>query len=139
MTYYVDANYWVYWFDKRLPEHKHVVKTMRRAIREGIILNIITVIEIAHYFRHLPKQDFKEKMEKILGLSTLTLVDLNPEILKLALDFLTKYAEIGIGGRDSVILATLKTKNVKRIITHDKVFKKVREIEVLDSIPSKFH
>lgn len=37
---YVDTNYWIYWFDKRLPEHRDVLKTMRKATREGIIRTI---------------------------------------------------------------------------------------------------
>ena len=136
MTYYVDANYWIYWFDKRFPEHKHVTKIMRKATREGIVLNTITVIEIAHYFRHMPKHEFKERMEKILGLSTLTLAELDLEILKTALDILAEYANMDIGGRDSVILATMKNKSIKKILTHDKIFKKIRGIEVVDTIPS---
>ncbi|RLI32652.1 hypothetical protein DRO51_01290 [Candidatus Bathyarchaeota archaeon] len=136
MTYYVDANYWIYWFDKRFPEHKHVLKIMRKAIREGIVLNTITVVEIAHYFRHMPKREFKERMERILGLSTLTLAELDLEILKTALDILAEYANMGIGGRDSIILATMKNKSIKKILTHDKTFKKIRGIEVVDTIPS---
>jgi predicted nucleic acid-binding protein len=46
-----------------------------------------------------------------------------------------KYAKIGIGGRDSVILATMKATNTKRIATHDEVFKKIENLEVIDPIP----
>ncbi len=35
---YVDADYWIYWFDQCLPEHRYVIKPVRTAVREGIIL-----------------------------------------------------------------------------------------------------
>jgi predicted nucleic acid-binding protein len=46
-----------------------------------------------------------------------------------------KYTKIGIGGRDSVILATMKATSTKRIATHDEVFKKIENLEVIDPIP----
>jgi len=50
------------------------------------------------------------------------------------LEFLARYAHLGIGGRDSVILATMQITKVKRILTHDQAFKDVREIRVIDPI-----
>jgi len=131
---YVDTNYWIYWFDQRLPEHTRVVETVREAVRDGVILNMVTVMEIAHYFRHLPNQHLQDRMESILNLATLTLVDLNLDVMKLALDLLTKHARTGIDARDSVILATMKRNNVKRIATHDTAFKRIRGVEVVDDL-----
>jgi len=132
---YVDANYWIYWFDQRLPEHKHVLKPMRTTIHEGIILNVVTLMEVAHYFRHLPKQNFRRKLHTIQNLATLTFISLDLDLAELAFEQLIKYAKIGIGGRDSVILATMKATGTKRIASHDKVFKKIEDLEVIDPIP----
>jgi predicted nucleic acid-binding protein len=49
---------------------------------------------------------------------------------------LAKYARIGVGGRDSVIIATMKSAGIMRIATHDKVFTKVKGLEVIDPIPA---
>jgi len=132
---YVDANYWIYWFDQRLPEHKYVLELMRKAIHEGIILNTVSLIEVAHYFRWLPKEDFKRRLNTIQNLATLTLISLDQNLTKLALEQLIKYAKIGIGGRDSVIIATMRTTGTKRIATHDEVFKKIKDLEVINTIP----
>lgn len=132
---YVDANYWIYWFDQRLPEHKHVLKPMRTTIHEGIILNVVTLMEVAHYFRHLPKENFRRKLHTIQNLATLTFISLDLDLAELAFEQLIKYAKIGIGGRDSVILATMKATGTKRIASHDKVFKKIENLEVIDPIP----
>jgi predicted nucleic acid-binding protein len=132
---YVDANYWIYWFDQRLPEHKHVLKPMRTAIHEGIVLNVVTLMEVAHYFRHLPKENFRRKLHTIQNLATLTFINLDLDIAELAFEQLIKYAKIGIGSRDSVILATMKATGTKIIASHDEVFKKIENLEVVDPIP----
>lgn len=130
---YVDANYWIYWFDERLPEHKHVLRPMRSAIKEGIIMNYVTLMEIAHYLRNL--DDLSDRTNTIRQLSTLTTVNLDASIVDLALELLAREASKGIGGRDSVILATMQANNVTRILTHDDAFRKVKGIKTLDYIP----
>lgn len=132
---YVDANYWIYWFDARLPEHQFVRDAMRSAVREGIIMNVITVLEIAHYLRLLPEHEFRRRMDYIMRLSTLTLIPIDVDLLNKALKMLVKYARLGIGSRDSVILATMREMGVTRILTHDKTFRKIDWVEVVDVIP----
>ncbi len=133
---YVDANYWIYWFDERLHEHKYVLKPMRSVIREGIVINYVTLMEVAHYLRHLTRPEFSDRMDMIKHLSTLTLVDLDGFIADLAMRLLVEHAAEGIGERDGIILATMQANNVKRILTHDKAFKRLKGIKVTDSIPS---
>ena len=134
---YVDANYWIYWFDERLPEHRFVREAMRAAIREGIVMNVITVLEIAHYLRLLPEHEFRKRMDYLMRLSTLTLIPLDVDLLNTALGMLIKYARLGIGSRDSVILATMEKAGVNRILTHDKTFRKIEWLEVVDVIPQE--
>ena len=132
---YVDANYWIYWFDQRLPEHKYVIEPMRASINEGVVLNLVTLMEVAHYFRYLPKESFRRKLYTIQNLATLTFVNLDQNLTEIAFEQLMEYAKIGIGGRDSVILATMKATATRRIVTHDAVFKRIEDLEVIDPIP----
>lgn len=134
---YVDANYWIYWFDQRLPEHRYVLKPMRNAVHEGIVINYVTLMEVAHYLRHLDRNEFKDRMDTVKALSTLTLIDLGAQIVDLALDLLVKHASMGIGGRDSIILATMQLKGIRKILTHDDAFKNLKRVRVIDSIPAK--
>jgi predicted nucleic acid-binding protein len=133
---YVDSNYWIYWLDSRLPEHEHVMKTMRSAVREGIAMNYVTLLEVAHYLRSLPKQEFVGLTGAILNLSTLTLFDLDARVADSALGMLPEYAG-GLGGRDCAILATMKISGVRKIATHDRAFAAVEGIEVVDTIPRR--
>ena len=137
MTVYVDSNYWIYWMDRRHPEHRFVTQTMRAAVKEGIILNVASFIEVAHYFRALGDPEFSSRMDELRNLRTLTLVELDATTADQALRFLTRYGKVGIGGRDAVILATMKLHGVKRILTHDRDFAKVKEIRVVDPIPRR--
>ncbi|MCL4335407.1 MAG: type II toxin-antitoxin system VapC family toxin [Candidatus Thermoplasmatota archaeon] len=131
---YVDANYWIYWFDERFPEHIYVNESMQSAIRGGVVLSTVTLMEVAHYFRILPVNVLEEKIEMITSLSTLTLVDFTYTILQSSISFLSKYSISGLGGRDCVILATMKAAGSKVLLTHDKAFKKVRGIKIIDEI-----
>lgn len=137
MTVYVDSNYWIYWMDRRHPEAEFVTPTMRAAVKESIILNVTSFIEVAHYFRTLGEPEFSSRMDELRNLRTLTLVELDLTTADQALRFLAQYAKVGIGGRDAVILATMKLHGVKRILTHDRDFRKVKEIRVVDSIPGR--
>ena len=137
MTVYVDSNYWIYWMDRRQPEHRFVSRTMRAAIREGILLNLTTLMEVAHYFRALAEPEFSSRINKLRNLRTLTLVELDAGIANEALKILSRYANFGMGGRDAVILATMQLHGVKRILTHDKDFRQARGIKVIDPIPAR--
>jgi predicted nucleic acid-binding protein len=108
---------------------------MRTAIHEGVVLNVVTIMEVAHYFRRLPKENFRRKLHTIQNLATLTLINLHLNLAELAFEQLIKYAKIGIGSRDSVILATMKATGTKRIASHDEVFKKIEDLKVIDPIP----
>jgi len=108
---------------------------MRSAIREGILLNVVTLMEVAHYFRNLPKESFLRKLYAMQNVARLTYVNLDLDLAGLAFEELTRYAKVGIGSRDSVILATMKFAGTERIASHDKIFKRIEGLEVTDPIP----
>ena len=132
---YVDSNYWIYWIDSRLPEHKYTIEVMKSAILNGIILNFVTLIEIAHYLRRLPSTEYSRILERIQNLSTLTLIDLDDQVTQRTLEIIPEYAQRGLGGRDCAIIATMRLYGVNRIATHDKAFKNIEGLYVVDSIP----
>lgn len=131
---YVDANYWIYWFDERLPEHEFVDEAMQAAIQGTVVVSTVTLMEVAHYFRTLQPKILSEKMKTITNLSTLNLVDFSSTIMQSSISFLSTYASVGLGSRDCVILATMKNSGSAVLLTHDKAFKKVKDIKVIDEI-----
>ena len=132
---YVDSNYWIYWLDARFPEHRYTTNAMRKSVSGGIIMNYVTLVEVAHYLRSLPKERLSDSLTAIQNLSTLTLIDLDHEITQIALEVLPQYSNEGLGGRDCVIIATMRAHGVKDILTHDRDFANVEGIHVVDTIP----
>ncbi len=132
---YVDTNYWIYWLDSALPEHRHVTKLMSEAIKSGLTTNYVTLLEVAHYLRNLPKREFSSLMESIESLSTLVFSEFDAQTAGLALDLLPTYSLKGLGGRDCIILASMQLGGVRKIATHDRAFEGIKGITVVDEIP----
>ncbi len=143
----IDSNMWIYYFDESLEEHKYVKEPMKEIImrEEGILSSTIVIQEVAHYLvRHESSDEFWEDMNYISRLRSLELLDFDYDMMQNALKLLSKYWKYGIGGRDAVLLATMVTKDVNKIMTHDGAFKNLRskfdEIEnfnVIDPVPKK--
>jgi predicted nucleic acid-binding protein len=131
---YVDANYWIYWFDERLPEHDSVDDVMQRTIHGDVVVSTVTLMEVAHYFRMIPPDILNEKMRIIADLTTLSLVDFTATIMQSSINLLSTYGSMGLGSRDCVILATMKSVGSNTLITHDQSFKNVKDIKVIDEI-----
>ncbi|MHB1902319.1 MAG: type II toxin-antitoxin system VapC family toxin [Cuniculiplasma sp.] len=131
---YIDANYWIYWFDERLPEHEFVDDAMQAAIQDAVVVSTVTLMEVAHYFRTLKPEVLSEKMKMITNLSTLNLIDFSSTIMHSSINYLSTYACVGLGSRDCVILATMEASGSVVLLTHDKAFKKVKDIKVIDEI-----
>jgi hypothetical protein len=105
-------------------------------LKEEILSNPSILLEVAHYFRLLPKEDLESLFNSLLGLSNLRLVEIDVELLKASISFLAKYAPLGIGARDATVLAAMDSTETKQIMTHDDVFKQLGCLDVIDSIPS---
>lgn len=132
---FVDSNIWCYYFDKSLPEHLKVAKKIDALIRkEKIALNTVIVMEISHYLiKNLGPIKGKKKIEVFLSFP-LEIEDFNYSEMRKSVDLLSEYSYTGIGGRDAAILASMKEKNIKKLLTHDKAFSKIDFVEVVDPL-----
>ena len=140
---FVDSNIWCYYFDQRVPEHKYVREPMREIIKsEEIACNTIIVMEVAHYLvRHFDEKSARKKIDFFINLRNMQISDFNRQMMQESLESLLEYSYAdGLGGRDATILATLKLQNIKRLITHDAVFKRLAAkltLEVTDPISNR--
>ena len=137
---FVDSNVWCYYFDKRLSEHGNVVEFMRKIIlNEEIVCNTIIVMEVAHYLvRHFTKDVARKKIDLFVNLRNMKIEDCNRQIMMQTLENLVEYAYTdGLGGRDATIVATVKSLNVRKIVSHDDIFKRLSSklaLEVVDPV-----
>ncbi len=137
---FVDSNIWCYYFDQRLPEHNQILQPMREIIKsEEIACNTIIVLEVAHYIvRHFTEKTARKKIDNFVNLKNMNITDFNRQIMTQTLENLTEHAYThGLGGRDATVIATMKTRNIKKIFSHDNIFKRLSDklkIEVIDPI-----
>jgi predicted nucleic acid-binding protein len=135
---FVDSNIWCYYFDQRLPEYMSVRDVMREIIKsEQIFCNTVIVMEVAHYLvRHFPQRIAHKKIETFINLGNLDIADFNRQALNQTIETLLAHAHTeGLGGRDATIIASMKMQRIKKIVSHDEVFKRLADkldLEVID-------
>ena len=135
---FVDSNIWCYYFDQRLSEYTHVRGAMREIIKsEEIACNTVVAMEVAHYLvRHFTEETARKKIEYFINLSNMKILDFNRQALTETVENLVAYAYAeGLGGRDATIIAAMKLQNIKKIVSHDDVFRRLAnklDLEVID-------
>ena len=135
---FVDSNIWCYYFDQRLSEHACVRDAMRKIIKsEEIACNTIIVMEVAHYLvRHFEEKIALKKLESFVNLGNMQIADFNRQALAETVDNLLVYAYgEGLGGRDATVITTMKLQNIKKLVSHDDIFKRLEnklKLEVID-------
>ncbi len=85
----------------------------------------------------MEEPEFSSRIDKIRNLRTLTVADLDTSTAELAIDLLARYVKTGIGGRHAGVLATMRVHRIKRIPTHDRHFRKIKGIRIVDAIPKQ--
>jgi len=119
-----------------VPEHKYVRDLMREIIKsEEIASNAIIVMEVAHYIvRHFDEKNARKKIDFFTNLRNMQISEFNRAMMQESLESLLEFSySDGLGGRDATIIATLKSQNIRRIITHDAVFKRLAAKLTLDA------
>jgi predicted nucleic acid-binding protein len=134
---FVDSNMWCYYFDQRLPEHERVLEPMREILKsEEIACNTIIVMEVAHYLvRHFTEKTARKKIDYFINLRNMRIADFNRPLMTQTLDALLEHAYTdGLGGRDATVIATLKSLNIKKLVSHDDIFKRLSNKLTLELI-----
>lgn len=132
---FVDSNIWCYYFDSSADEHQAVSDFMDEKLEEeDIALNTVVVMEVAHFLvKNLGGEEGEEKIDTFLSFP-FRIADFDYSTMYNSVERLVEESETGIGGRDATILASMNDLDVDKLITHDKAFKEVEGIEVVDPV-----
>ncbi|MDY6788479.1 MAG: type II toxin-antitoxin system VapC family toxin [Candidatus Nanohaloarchaea archaeon] len=132
---FVDSNIWCYYFDSSSEEHKAVSEFMDEKLdNEEIALNTVVVMEVSHFLiKNLGGEEGENKIDKFLSFP-FRVVDFDYSLMYDSVDQLVEESEAGIGGRDATILASMDHLDVEELITHDKAFKKIENVNVIDPV-----
>jgi len=94
-------------------------------------------MELAHFLvKNLGPVDGGEKLGLFLRFP-LAISDFDYRAALDSVEMLKRHSHLGIGGRDSTVLALMSRAGVKRIMTHDEALKKVDWLEALDPVSGK--
>jgi uncharacterized protein len=98
-----------------------------------VAINTVVEMEVAHYLiKNLGAQG-KMKMDVFLSFP-MEVVDFDQYLAKKSIELPAKFSQTGIGGRDATILAAMEVLGIKKLMTHDRAFKRIDTIEVIDPI-----
>jgi predicted nucleic acid-binding protein len=130
---FIDSNIWCYYFDRSAMEHDIVSEKLEQALNEGVAINTVVEMEVAHYLIKNLGVLGKKKMDVFLSFH-MQVVDFDQYLAKRSIELLAKFSQTGIGGRDATILAAMEELGIKKLMTHDRAFKRIDSIEVVDPI-----
>ena len=139
----IDTQILVYFFDPNCLENSNILSWIQNDKKKGIIynenivLNAIVPMEIAHNLfrvKNLSTNKIITNITNLISLNNVTIHEINREVIIASLEILKKIGNAGIGGRDSLILATMRMKNIKKIATHDKDILRIVDIERIDPV-----
>ena len=135
---FIDSNYWIYLFDKTCDEHNYIADHFKNLYdTASIAINTVVMVEVMHYLvKRLGTTLAKDKWQLFSSLDFIV-GSLEFEQLDSIFEVLSKFSHTGIGGRDATILSFMEDNNITKLCTHDKGFKKIPNIEIIDPIPNE--
>jgi len=133
---FIDSNYWIYLFDETTEEHIYVKNHFEKIYDQyQIAINIPVMIEVMHYLVKRLGANLAKPIWDIFSSMNFIYDDLTFQDLDLVFNKLSDFTHTGIGARDATLLTSMKKLSVQKICTHDKSFKQIPNIEVIDPIP----
>lgn len=130
---FVDSNIWCYYFDRSAQEHDTVSERLEQVLEDGVAVNTVVAMEVAHYLIKSLGSEGKRKVDIFLSYP-MEIVDFDQYLARKSVEYLAKFSQTGIGGRDATILASMEELGTKKLMTHDRAFKRLDFIEVVDPI-----
>ncbi|MEX2725734.1 MAG: type II toxin-antitoxin system VapC family toxin [Candidatus Sigynarchaeum springense] len=136
----VDSQIWIYYLDPNAPENRHVEPWLDDVLdHETILLAAIIPMEIAHCLFAIKDEKtkiLKEKasdfIENLVLAENCVFVDVDQPLVIEALHLLEELRGLGIGGRDTLIIASMQRHGIDCIATHDKNMLKLTRFRRID-------
>ncbi len=143
----IDSQIWIYYWDLDAPEHKNVKSLLNGKKNDGIlfneeiILNAIIPIEVAHHLykiaknsKDLDKDTIEDLLLSLISSNNCQIIEIDAVLLVDVIHKMKNYSILGIGGRDTLILATMDRVKVLTIYTHDKNILTLQNYKRIDPV-----
>jgi predicted nucleic acid-binding protein len=134
----IDSQIWIYYLDPAAIEHRNIDKWLNDILTtEQFALSAIIPLEIAHKIYRIPKIDIniaEKTLNSLISLQNCQILEIDQFGMFRALEILQQKRNLGIGGRDALILASMESFQISRMVTHDKKFLMLEELERIDPV-----
>lgn len=143
----IDSHIWIYYWDSNALEHQNIKKWMNGTEKDGIlfkeeiILSSIIPIEIGHNLyrtadlrKDLDKEIIEELLLSLISIENCQIIEVDELLLVDVIQKMKDHSQLGIGGRDTLILSTMDRLKVTTIATHDKNILKLRKYRRIDPV-----
>ena len=143
----IDSQIWIYYWDINAKEHKNIKAWLNGTNKDGIlfkediILSAIIPIEIGHYLfeltdinTDLDKATVEDLILSLISSENCKIIDIDAILLVDVIQKMKIFSPMGIGGRDTLILATMDRLKVSTIVTHDKNILTLKSYRRIDPV-----
>jgi predicted nucleic acid-binding protein len=132
----IDGNIIVYALNKDLPEYYDCNSLLKLVAKGEEIISIpaIVLMECYHalvYSYKFTPSDVKRRLLSIINSKNISILPIMNSTIIIAFEISETYK---MGGRDSLIVASLLEYNIKEIYSHDKDFDKIKLIKRIDPV-----
>ena len=143
----IDSQIWIYYWDSNALEHQNIKKWMNGTEKDGIlfkeelVLSSIIPIEVGHNLyrsadlrKELDKDLVEELLLSLISTENCKIIEIDELLLVDVIQKMKDHSQLGIGGRDTLILSTMDRLKVSTIATHDKSILKLKKYRRIDPV-----
>ncbi len=143
----IDSQIWIYYWDVNAPEHQNIKLWLNGKEKDGIlfkeniVLTAIIPIEVGHHLykladlrKDLDKETIEDLILALISTENCQIIDIDSILLLDVIQKMKDYSLHGIGGRDTLILATMDRLKVSTIATHDKNILELKNYKRIDPV-----
>ena len=143
----IDSQIWIYYWDINAQEHKNIKAWLNGTNKDGIlfkediILSAIIPIEIGHHLfkltesnKDLDKATVEDLILSLISSDNCRIIDIDAILLVDVIQKMKQFSPLGIGGRDTLILATMDRLKVSKIATHDRNILALKKYKRIDPV-----
>ena len=146
----IDSQVWIYYWDSNTPEHENVKAWMNGTEKDGVLfreeifLSSIIPIEVGHNLyrtadsrKDLEKKTVQEILLALISAENCQVIEIDELLLIDVIQKMRNYSQLGIGGRDTLILSTMDRIKINTIATHDKNILNLKKYKRIDPVFKK--
>ncbi len=130
-VYYIDANVFIYLADKTSEYSEACIRFFKESREAGILLatSVETIQEIVYVGQRLKRFTENFRLAKNVPELVDFVLPVSQEVLPVYFELVEKYEKIN--SADLMHTAVMLKNNIRKIVTFDKDFLKIKEVEVV--------